>query len=147
MTITMSRPSTLHKSPWTSKVNSFLYENPFRAPLDGILREHLPLDYARFHTTSTDVKGDAEEAQDSRSSKAYPSKRRRKRQDVDEEEAGENCQAGSQPGPAGPLTGHPAEAAGPQPGLQAGLQPGWSGNTSHSTSSTYSPTENGTRTL
>ena len=107
-----------------SKVNSFLYENPFRAPLDGILRDHLPLDYARFHTTSTDVKGDAEEAQDSRSSKAHAWKRRRKRQDDEEEEVGKICLAGPQPGSAGSQAGYPAEAAGPQPGLQPGPQPG-----------------------
>ena len=66
---------------------------------------------------STDVKGDAEEAQDSRSSKAYAWKRRRKRQDDEEEEVGENCLAGLQPGLAGSQTGWQPEA----PGFQAGL--------------------------
>ena len=120
---TLSKP-THPMSSSNSKVNSFLYENQFRAPLDGILLEHLPLCYARYHTTSTDVKGDAEEAQDSRSSKAYAWKRRRKRQDDEEEEVGEICLAGPQPGSAGSQAGHPAEAAGPQPGLQPGPQPG-----------------------
>ena len=83
--ITMSGPPIFHKSSWTSKVNSFLYEISIRAPLDGILHERLPLCYARYHMTSTNILGDAEEAQASRPSKAYAWKRRRKRQDAEEE--------------------------------------------------------------
>ena len=112
--ITMSSTSTPYKSPWSLKVNSFLYENPFRAQLEGILREHLPLYYARFDTTRTDVKGDAEEAQASRPSKAYAWKRRRKRQDEDEEGGGAR-QAGLQPG-LGRLPGRPYARDGRPPG-------------------------------
>ena len=79
--IPMSSPPIFHKSSWTSKVNSFLYEISVRAPLDGILHERLPICYARYHMTSTNIRGDAEEAQASRLSKAYAWKRRRKRQD------------------------------------------------------------------
>ena len=84
--ITMSSTPTYHKATLSLKVNSFLYENPFRAPLDGILLEHLPLCYARYHMTSTTIREDAEEAKESRPSKAYAWKRRRKRQDEEEEE-------------------------------------------------------------
>ena len=80
----MSSNPTYDKSSLSSKVNSFLYKISFHAPLDGILREHLPLCYARFDTTSTDVKADAEEAQDSRPSKAYAWKRKRKDREEDE---------------------------------------------------------------
>src|SRR5664279_4852006 len=77
----MSRTPTYIKSPWTSKVNSILYESPYCTPLDGILLDHRPSCIDRFVTTNTDARGDAEEAQESKPSKAYAWKRRRKRQD------------------------------------------------------------------
>ena len=80
----MSRTSSYTKSPWIRKVNAFLFENPFCTPLDGILRKHPPLCIDRYDTMSTDVKGDAEEAQDSRPSKVYAWKRRKKRQDKED---------------------------------------------------------------
>ena len=96
-TITMSRPSTLHKSPWTSKVSSLLYLSPIPHPSNGILLEHLSLCYARYHMTSTTIREDAEEAKESRPSKAYAWKRRRKRQDEDEEEVGKTAWPASSP--------------------------------------------------
>ena len=70
------------KSPWIRKVNAFLFENPFRTPLDGILRKHPPLCIDRYDTASTSTRGDADEDQDSIPSKVYAWKRRRKRQDA-----------------------------------------------------------------
>ena len=75
----MSRTPSYAKSPWSQKVNSFLFESPFRTPFDGILRNHRPPCIARCDPTSTDARGDAEEAQGSRPSKVYAWKRRRKR--------------------------------------------------------------------
>ena len=75
----MSTIMTSTKSPWTSKVNSFLYANLDTSPLDGILCEHQPLCIVRVNMPSTDVKGDAEEAQELISCKAYSWTRRRKR--------------------------------------------------------------------
>ena len=71
---------TSTKSPWTSKVNSFLYANLDTSPLEGVLLEHLPLCIIRLDMTSTDDKEDAEEVQELKSSKAYMWTRRRKRQ-------------------------------------------------------------------
>ena len=120
--ITMSSASTHPKSSSNSKVNSFPYMTHNMLPSNGMLLEHLPLCYARYHLTSTDIRGDAKDAQDSRSSKAYAWKRRRKRQDEVEKD-GKNCQAGLQPGLQPGLAGLPPEAA----GLQAGLQPSLAG--------------------
>ena len=118
----MSSTPTLHKSPWISKVNSFLYEIPFRTPLNCILFEHLPLCYARYHMTSTTIREDAEEAKESRPSKTYACKRSRKRQD----EGGAAAKAGqpaSQPAWAGPRAGRPPDPAGLPAGL--GRVTGW----------------------
>ena len=52
-------------------MTSFLSTNHITPPLDGILPKPLPLYIDRCHTTSTNVKGDAEEAQEAKPSKAY----------------------------------------------------------------------------
>ena len=77
--ITMSSIPTNATSSRTSKVNSILSTNPNTSSLDGILPKRLPLYIARYHTTSTDTKGDAEGARESKPSKAYAWKRRRKK--------------------------------------------------------------------
>ena len=78
-TITMSRPSTLHKPPWTSKVSSFLYLSPIPHPLDGILRHASSLDDARVTTTSTCTREDGQGARGMEPVKAEAWKRRRKK--------------------------------------------------------------------
>ena len=80
----MFRTPSYAKSPWISKVNSFLFENPKMSPLDGILHKHSPLCIDRLVMMSMVTRGDAEEPQDSRPSKVYTWKRRRKQQDEDE---------------------------------------------------------------
>src|SRR5664279_844968 len=77
----MSRTPSYAKSPRNQKVNSFLFESPIHTHLDGILLDHRPSCIDRFNLMSMDARVDAEEAQDSRPSKAYTWKRRRKRQD------------------------------------------------------------------
>ena len=76
----MSRTPSYAKSPSIRKVHTFLFENPFRTPLDGILSKHPSLCIDRYDTTST--WGDANEVQGSIPSKVYAWKRRRKRQDA-----------------------------------------------------------------
>ena len=75
----MSRPSTLHKPPWTSKVSSFLYLSPIPHPLDGILRHASSLDDARVTTTSTCTREDGQGARGMEPVKAEAWKRRRKK--------------------------------------------------------------------
>ena len=60
-------------------MNSFLYTNPNISPLDGILPKHLPHYIDRLHTMDTDSRGDDKDAQDTKPSKAYAWKRRRKK--------------------------------------------------------------------
>ena len=78
-TITMSRPSTLHKPPWTSKVSSFLYLSLIPHPLDGILCHASSLDDARVTTTSTCTREDGQGARGMGPVKAVAWKRRRKK--------------------------------------------------------------------
>ena len=92
----MSRTPSFIKSPWTSKLNSFLFVNPFHTLLDGILLEHPPLCTDRYDTMSTDAKGDAEEAQDSRPSKVYAWKRRKKREAKDDQDDAEDDREGGE---------------------------------------------------
>ena len=94
----MSRTPSYAKSPWIRKVSAFLFENPFRTPLDGILRKHPPLCIHRYDTTSTSTRGDANEAQGSIPSKVYAWKRRKKRQEEGRRRSGASVPA---PVPAG----------------------------------------------
>ena len=75
-------------------MNSFLFESPNTSPLDGILLDHRPSCIARCDPTSTDARGDAEEAQESKPSKAYAWKRRRKRQDEEEQKTAYEIMSG-----------------------------------------------------
>jgi len=75
----MSSTPTYHKSPWTSKVNSFLYENSFPTLLDGILRHLLSLVDTRSVTTTTDTREDDQGARGMEDAKTVAWKRRRKR--------------------------------------------------------------------
>ena len=75
----MSRPSTLHKPPWTSKVSPFLYLSPIPHPLDGILRYASSLDDARVTTTSMSTREDGQGARGMEPVKAEAWKRRRKK--------------------------------------------------------------------
>ena len=77
--ITMLSIPTHATSTWTSKVNAILSTNPNTPPLDGILPKPLPLCIDRCHTTNTDAKGDAEGVQQSKPSKTYTWKWRRKK--------------------------------------------------------------------
>ena len=78
--ITMTSHPTHAKSPWASKVNSFLFEISFPTLWNAMLLEHPPLCIARFDTMDTKPMGGAEEAQELISSKAYAWTSRRKRQ-------------------------------------------------------------------
>ena len=75
--ITRTNHPTHAKSPWASKVNSFLFEISFPTLWNGMLLEHPPLCIARFDTMDTKPMGGAEEAQELISSKAYAWMRRR----------------------------------------------------------------------
>ena len=75
----MSSTPTYHKSPWTSKVNSFLYENSFPTFLDGRLRHLLSLVDTRSVTTTTDTREDDQGARGMEDAKTVAWKRRRKR--------------------------------------------------------------------
>ena len=77
--ITMLRPSTLHKSPWTSKVSSFLYLSSIPPLLDGILRHAPSFDDARFVMTGACTREDDQGAQGMRADKTVAWKRRRKK--------------------------------------------------------------------
>ena len=103
----MSRTPSYAKSPMIRKEHAFLFENPFRTRLDGILCEHSPLCYDRYDTSSKDTRGDAKEAQDSTPSKVYAWKRRKKREaKVDQDGAGADQEDGQEKTtvllPAGP---------------------------------------------
>ena len=95
----MSSVPTYGKSPWTPKVNSFLFDNLYTLSVYGILLEHRPLFIDRLDISSTDVKGEAEEAQELKLSKAYAWTRRRKRQD--KEKAVEAARPAQPAGPSG----------------------------------------------
>ena len=60
-------------------MNSFLYENPFRAPLDGILLDYGSHYIARCVTTGTRPREDGQGARGMRSDNTVAWKRRRKR--------------------------------------------------------------------
>ena len=68
--ITMSSVPTNTKSPWTLKVNTFLFENPYTLSVDCILLVCRPLFIDRLDLSSTDANEEAEEAQEFKSSKA-----------------------------------------------------------------------------
>ena len=74
----MASHPTHAKSPWTSKVNSFLYESLNTLPLDGILLDHRPSCIHRFDMVDTEPRGDANEAQGLKPSKTYAWKRSKK---------------------------------------------------------------------
>ena len=95
----MSCVPSYAKTPWTLKVNSFLFEISFPTLWNGMLLEHPPLCIARFDTMDTKPMGGAEEAQELISSKAYAWMRRRKRHGQEEEERGGDRPAGLQAGP------------------------------------------------
>ena len=80
----LSNP-TYHKSPWTSKVNSFLYENSFPTLLDGMLRHLLYLVDTRSVTKTTDTREDDQGARGMEDAKTVAWKRRRKRSREEEE--------------------------------------------------------------
>ena len=115
MTITMSRPSTLHKSPWTSKVSSFLYLSPFPHPLDGMLRHASSLDDARVTTTSTCTREDGQGTRGLEAIKAVAWKRRRKKTErrlkkvakTKRQDEGEKGGTGSSAGPTAGLNRPP----------------------------------------
>ena len=121
--ITMTSHPTHAKSPWTSKVNSFLYVSLNTLPLDGILLDHRPCCIHRFDMVDTEMRGDANEAQDPKPSKAYTWKRRKKRRrdycgaSLDGLQPGLGRQGSRRSRP--PSRGSPPSAR-PQPG-QAGL--------------------------
>ena len=78
-TITMSRPSTPYKSPWSSKVNSFHYVIHYMSPLDGILLDRHSLCIARCVMTGTCTREDDQGARGMEDAKTVAWKRRRKR--------------------------------------------------------------------
>ena len=100
--ITMSCVPSYAKPPWTSKVNSFLFEISFPTLWNGMLLEHPPLCIARFDTMDSKPMGGVEEAQELISSKAYAWMRRRKRQSKStrQEPAGPQAGLGRLPGRA-----------------------------------------------
>ena len=128
----MSSIPTCAKSPWTSRVNSFLFEISLPTLWSGMLLEHSSLCIARFDTMDTKRMGGAKDAQESKPSKVYTWKQRKKKRRQDEDgEGGEARPAGLQPGP-GRLPGRPPARACRPPGrprpaprpAQAGSQAG-----------------------
>ena len=92
----MSRTPSYVKSPWIQTVNSFLTGNPFCTPLVGILCNHRPSCIARCDPTSMVARGNAKEAQDSRPSKVYAWKRRKKREAKDDQDDAEDDREGGE---------------------------------------------------
>ena len=76
---------TYHKSPLTSKVNSFLLDNSISTLLDGMLRHLLSLVDTRSVTTTTDTREDDQCARGMEDAKTVAWKRRRKRSREEEE--------------------------------------------------------------
>ena len=73
----MSSTPTLHKSPWTSKVNSFLYVNLDMTLWTGILLDHRH--FVLLVMTSTTPREDGQGARGMESDKTVAWNRRRKR--------------------------------------------------------------------
>ena len=73
----MSSTPTLHKSPWTSKVNSFLYVNLDMTLWNGILLDHCP--FVLLVMTGTSPREDGLGARGMRDDKTVAWKRRRKK--------------------------------------------------------------------
>jgi hypothetical protein len=75
----MSSTPTLHKSTWTSKVNSFHYVIHHMSPLDVILLDHCSHCIVRCVTKGTRPREDGQGARGTKADKTVAWKRRRKR--------------------------------------------------------------------